>query len=135
MEIEGIIIKELGVRTGTTDNGPWAIASYVIETVGIYPKRLMFEVRDGREGRIARLGIKEGKTMRIMFDFNAREYQGKWYNTVTAWGAQDMALAPKETQENAPEGTNVATDVQSTNIPPIVEESAKETAKQDELPF
>ena len=91
MEIEGIIIKDLGVRTGTSQRGePWKMATYVIETIEPYPKRIVFDVSDGTQGRIERLGIKEGMRMRVFFDIHAREHNGRWYNSVQAFDARPM---------------------------------------------
>lgn len=90
MEIEGKIIKVLPIRTGISSktNEPWRIASYVLETVERYPQRLVFEVSDGRDNRITRLNIQEGKTYTVFFGFDASEYDGKWYNRITAYEAR-----------------------------------------------
>ena len=98
MEIEGKIIAVLPERSGTSQNGPWKVAGYVIETQETYPKRMFFEVRDGRDGRIARLNIQLGKIMRVWWDINAREYEGKWYNTITAYDAREVANSAVEQQ-------------------------------------
>lgn len=90
MEFVGIIKKELGARSGVSASTgkPWRIASYVIETEEQYPKSMCFDVSDGDSGRIARLGIQEGKKMRIFFDITANEYQGKYYNRIQAYDAR-----------------------------------------------
>lgn len=90
MEITGIIKHVLPERTGTsTKTGePWRIASYVLETVERYPQRMVFEVSDGRDNRITRLNIQEGKTYTVFFGFDASEYDGKWYNRITAYEAR-----------------------------------------------
>lgn len=98
MEIEGKIIAVLPERSGTSQNGPWKVAGYVIETQETYPKRMFFEVRDGRDGRIARLNIQLGKIMRVWWDINVREYEGKWYNTITAYDAREVANSAVEQQ-------------------------------------
>lgn len=97
MEIKGRIYKELGVREGTSASTgrPWKIASYVLETIEQYPKRMSFEVSDGETGRIARLNIKEGKVMTIFFDISASEYQGRWYNRITCWDAREAEGQPQ----------------------------------------
>jgi hypothetical protein len=91
MEIEGVIIRDLGVREGTTGDGrTWKMASYVIETVEQYPKRMMFDVSDGESGRIARLGIAEGKRMKVYFGIDAREHEGRWFNRIQAYDAREQ---------------------------------------------
>lgn len=90
MEIQGKIIQVLPERTGTSANGAWRMASYVLETIEQYPRHMVFDVHDGREGRIARLGISAGKTYKLWFNIDAREYEGRWYNSVVAWDAREV---------------------------------------------
>ena len=37
------------------------------------------------EDRITAMNIQVGEELRVSFDVDAREYQGRWYNTLTAW--------------------------------------------------
>lgn len=90
MEIEGIITKVLPIREGTSSKGPWKMAEYVLETIEQYPKRMCFTVSDGASGRIARLNIQEGQRYRVFFDIDAQEYQGRWYNRITAFDARNI---------------------------------------------
>lgn len=93
MEIEGRIIEDLGTRSGVSarTSEPWRIAAYVIETESIYPRRMMFQVSDGRSNRIEQLNIRVGKRMRIHFEIAAsKSSDGRWYNQITAYGAKDL---------------------------------------------
>lgn len=94
MEAIGKIIEVLPERTGEGQNGPWRIASYVIELPGYKPTKFVFDVSDGAHGRIAALNIQKGKKYKIHFDIEGREYNGSWYNTVRCWGAQPMSEEP-----------------------------------------
>ena len=138
MEFKGRILKELGVREGTSASTgrPWRIASYVLETIEQYPKRMSFEVSDGESGRIARLNIKEGKVMTIFFDISASEYQGRWYNRITCWDAREAEGQP---QAQAAEQVK-AVVMQSAPTPaptpaPTAEAPAITTPQNDGLPF
>jgi hypothetical protein len=88
MTIDGTIIKVEGIREGTSERGPWKIATYVIETEERYPKRMVFDVSDGQSGRIERLDLKEGKRVTLFFDIDAHEYNGRYYNKVTGYDAR-----------------------------------------------
>lgn len=89
MEIEGNIIKNLGQRSGTSQNGnEWTVATYLLETIENYPKKVCFDVM-GKE-RIDRLAIKEGKRMKVYFEINAHEYEGKFFNQIRAWDAREV---------------------------------------------
>ena len=122
MEIEGIIIAELPIREGISKNGyPYKIASYVIETMEQYPHRMAFQVSDGIDGRIARLGIAKGKRMRVYFYINARESDGKWYNTITVSDAREVVLQPAT--------------VTPTVVPMQLTPTAQAAKKPNDLPF
>ena len=85
MEIEGRVIavcpEQGGVsqRTGTQ----WKSQEYVIETHDQYPRKCCFRVF-GAE-KIAAMNIQVGEELRVSFDVDAREYQGRWYNGVRAF--------------------------------------------------
>lgn len=94
MENTGKIIAVLPERSGTSKNGKdWKLAQYVLETQEQYPKRMLFEVFG--DDKISQFAIKEGEVVTVSFDVDAREYQGRWYNTIRAWkvnrGAQEPA--------------------------------------------
>lgn len=80
-------------RSGTSNRTgePWRIASYVLETEERYPQRIMFEVSDGSQGRIARMNLLEGKRYKVFLSFEASEYEGKWYNRISAYEAREIA--------------------------------------------
>jgi hypothetical protein len=72
-------------------------------------------VRDGQVGRIARFESLIGKTVTVSFDIDANEYQGRWYNTLGAWGileyinttqrAANMEVAQKAAAAPAPQSS------------------------------
>ena len=88
MEITGILVKQVAVREGVSQrNGqPWKIAEYLVEIPGQYPRHIAFRVSDGQVGRIARFDSLVGKTVTVSFDIDAREYEGRWFNEINAWG-------------------------------------------------
>ena len=84
MELTGTIIKALPIQSGTSQKGnEWRRATYVIEfTNGQYPRHLAFDVLNSK---IEELNVREGESLTVYFDINAREYNGKWYNSIEAW--------------------------------------------------
>jgi hypothetical protein len=131
MEITGILVKQTSIREGVskTNGNPWKIAEYLVEIPGQYPRHISFDVRDGQVGRIARFESLIGKTVTVSFDIDANEYQGRWYNTLGAWGileyinttqrAANMEVAQKAAAAPAPQS---ATSNQGVD-------------KNDDLPF
>ena len=85
MEIEGKIIAVLPAKEGvsTRTGNPWMTQDYVLETHDQYPRRCCFNVFGS--DKIQLFGIKVGEEMRVSFDIDAHEYQGRWFNSIRAW--------------------------------------------------
>lgn len=85
MEVTGKIIAALEKRSGVAkaSGNTWVAQEYVIEIPGTYPKRVCFEVFG--EERIKEFDIKVMDTLTVSLDVDAREYNGRWYNTLRAW--------------------------------------------------
>ena len=83
MEIQGKIIAVLPTRSGTSARGTqWSSQTSVIETQEQYPKKLAFDVINDK---IDQFNIQVGEFLTVQFDINAREYNGRWFNSVNAW--------------------------------------------------
>ena len=83
MEIQGKIIAVLPTRSGTSARGTqWSSQTAVIETHEQYPKRVAFDVLGDK---ISEFNLQVGEEVTVSFDINAREYNGKWWNSVNAW--------------------------------------------------
>lgn len=92
MEIIGIIVQKMNERSGISQsNGQaWKSAEYLIEMPSMNnPKHMVVSVMDGLDGRIARFDAMLGKTAKVRFDIDAREYQGRWYNDVRGYGVSE----------------------------------------------
>ena len=85
MEITGKIIAVLPERSGVSarTGAEWRCASYVLETLEQYPRKINFEVFG--VDRIQQFNIQVGETMVVSFDIDAHEYQGRWFNSIRAW--------------------------------------------------
>ncbi len=85
MDIQGKIINVLPERGGVSQRtgSEWKVASYVLETFEQYPRKMVFEVFG--TDKIAQFNIQVGQSLTVSFDIDAREYNGRWYNTVRAW--------------------------------------------------
>ena len=84
MEVRGKVITVLPVQTGEGRNGVWKKQDYVIEydQNSQYPRRMMFNLWGDK---IDQYNIQEGQMLRIGFDIDCREYNGRWYNDIRAW--------------------------------------------------
>lgn len=95
MEITGKIIAVLPERSGVSarSGAEWRCATYVLETMEQYPRKMCFEVFG--TDRIQQLNIQAGQSYTISFDIDAHEYQGRWFNSIRAWKAEaPVAAAP-----------------------------------------
>ena len=82
-DITGKIIAVLPTKSGTSAMGTqWSSQTSVIETHEQYPKRVAFDVLGDK---ISEFNLQVGEEVTVSFDINAREYNGKWWNSVNAW--------------------------------------------------
>jgi len=84
MEVRGKIIAVLPVQTGEGKNGTWKKQDYVIDydQQSQYPRKMMFNLWGDK---IDQFNIQEGQAVRVSFDIDCREYNGRWYNDIRAW--------------------------------------------------
>ena len=105
MEIQGKIIVVLPERSGVSQRGnQWRSISYVLETQEQYPKKLTFDVTNDK---IDQLNIQLGEILTVQFDINAREYNGRWFNSINAWNVI------RKTQQAPSQGGGFSGNVQS----------------------
>lgn len=85
MELTGRIIAVLPERSGTSQKtgNEWRLASYVLETPGDYPRKMVFEVFGA--DRIQQFNIQQGELLTVSFDIDAHEYNGRWFNGIRAF--------------------------------------------------
>lgn len=104
MEIQGKIISVLPTRSGTSARGTqWSSQTAVIETQEQYPKKLAFDVINDK---IDQFNIQVGEFLTVQFDINAREYNGRWFNSVNAWNVI------RQTQQAPAQGGGFSGNVQ-----------------------
>lgn len=97
MEITGKITHILEARQGTSarTGSPWMMQSFVIEAIEPgrqYPTRCCFEVFG--EDKLRQFNIQAGEILTVTFDLDAREYNGRWYNSIRAWRVERPAIDP-----------------------------------------
>lgn len=94
MEVTGKIIHKLDLQSGTSKTGnAWRKQEYVLETQETYPKKVHF---DFFGDRIDQYPLNVGDTVKLSFDIESREYQGRWYTSIRGWKADKVdATAPQ----------------------------------------
>ena len=155
MELQGKIIVVLPERSGVSQRGnQWRSISYVLETQEQYPKKLAFDVTNDK---IDQLNIQLGEILTVQFDINAREYNGRWFNSVNAWNVirqaqqataqgggfsgnvQSGAQAAQQAMASSANAAGMANPKNPQNLFPPAQQSAQQQAQQrgnsDDLPF
>lgn len=115
LKLFGKVVYIGQVENGISKNGnEWKKMYYIVEeTTTQYPKRAMFALFNGRvDDAIKMLAI--GAEVTTSFDISAREWNGKYYNDVTAWrielGDTTKPLPPTDLPSfdvSAPQDKNV----------------------------
>ena len=147
MEIQGKIIVVLPERSGVSQRGnQWRSISYVLETQEQYPKKLAFDVTNDK---IDQLNIQLGEILTVQFDINAREYNGRWFNSVNAWNVIRQAQqAPAQggcfsgnvqssaqAAQQAANAAGVANPMNPQNPYPPRQQPAQPQGDSSDLPF
>ena len=151
MEIQGKIIAVLPTRSGTSARGTqWSSQTAVIETQEQYPKKLAFDVINDK---IDQFNIQVGEFLTVQFDINAREYNGRWFNSVNAWnvirqaqqapaqggGFSGNVQSSAQAAQQAANAAGVANPMNPQNPYPPRQQPAQQQTQQlgnsDNLPF
>lgn len=158
MELQGKIIAVLPERSGTSQRGnQWRSITYVLETQEQYPKKLAFDVTNDK---IDQLNIQFGEILTVQFDINAREYNGRWFNSINAWNVirqtqqaptqdggfsgnvQSGAQAAQQAMASSANAAGVANPTNQQNLFPPAQPQQPQSAapssdaqSSDDLPF
>lgn len=98
MELEAKIIQVLQPQSGTSASGKaWSKIGFVVETGGQYPKKAYFEVFG--QDKYSAMPLQVGLDVKISFDIEAHEYNGRWFNSVNAWRVEQAYPQPNPQQQ------------------------------------
>ena len=131
MEIIGKAIAALPVKSGVSQRTgeQWQSREYVIETQEQYPKKMCFEVFG--TDKLKEFNIRNNDLIKVHFDITAREYNGKWYNSVRAWKLEHV-----NPQTQTTETTQVQTSAPvQAQTPATPAPAAAAQESEDDLPF
>ncbi len=84
MNISGKIVEVLPLQSGMGRNGEWKKQAYIVEynSNSQFPKKMMFSIWGDK---ISQFNIQKDQMVSIDFDIDCREFNGRWYNDITAW--------------------------------------------------
>ncbi len=137
LEIEGRIIRRLGIQRGISARGNWAKQEFIVEFQdGNYPSQVCLNVWG--EDKVKDLErFHDGDSVRISFRVSSREFGGKWYTDLRAWRIEPAGAASNYGQgpdHNAGRGANRAA-APSSQAPAPSANDLPDFGDDDDLPF
>ena len=133
LEIEGRVSQIVPEQSGSSARGEWVRGGFVIKTEGEYSKSICFEVL-GRE-RIDKMSpyLKVGGLVKVSFDVSSREWQGKWFTSLTAF-----SVFAKESEIGQSQNTQQVQGTQTQNPAPAPQpqpQAQSQSSDDSDLPF
>lgn len=130
MEISAKLFQILPPETGEGKNGAWKKQFVVVETQDQYPKKICFEIWNDK---VALGNLSVGSPVKVFFDPESREWQGKWFTSLRAWRI-DAEGAGSQGTGNSPAYQD---EMQAANIqaPSASGDSFNDESGSDDLPF
>ena len=129
MEIIGKVVSVLELQSGTSKKGSeWKKRDFVIETLDEkFPKKVCFTLFGERADACPAID----NVVKVAFDIDAHEYNGKWFNSVNAWKVE-----PAQCQQQAePTPRTSIPPQQSTPAPVANSNPAPSNSSSTDLPF
>ncbi len=99
MQIIAKLTHLLPIQTGTGKNGEWKKQDIIVETEGQYPRKICVSIWGDKinEGH-----LQIGNELKIDFDIESRDYNGRWYTDIKAWKIE-LASSGSQTNSNVPD--------------------------------
>lgn len=133
MEIQGKIIVALPERSGVSARGEWKVQEFVLETVDTqYPRKMLFDVFGA--DRLQRYNLQVGQMVSVAFDIDAREYNGRWYNSIRAYDVRPVE-APQQAAATAPQAVPASAPTSASAPAAPIEPADDVNDSPDNLPF
>ncbi len=91
--------KTLGeYADGESTRGKWAKQIFVVTTEGKYPKDVSFEAWNEKTSEVKAYTV--GQDLKVSYNLESREYNGKWYLTAKAWKIGVNGTPPPKNQQS-----------------------------------
>ncbi len=134
LELEGRIVRRLGIQRGKSARGNWAKQEFILEFQdGNYPAQACLSVWG--EDKVKDLErFRDDEPVRVSFHVNSREYNGRWYTDLRAWRIESVP------QNAGPDNGGPARDWDKAPAPKAPTPTANDfqgslNDEDDDLPF
>ncbi len=84
LSIKAKLVRILQVESGVGRTGnPWKKQEFVVETLEQYSRKVCFTLFNDKLSLLS--DFSEGEVLEVSFDIESREFNNKWYHTLSAW--------------------------------------------------
>ena len=101
----------------------WSKQEYVLETQEAYPKKIFFSFFGDRANQYP---LNVGDTVRLSFDIDSHEFNGRWFTNINGWKAEKIDATGGGTQPQQ-------AAAQAQPMPPMPDFNTGDST--DDLPF
>ena len=131
LELEGRIVRKLGVQTGTSARGTWSKQEFVFEyQEGNFPTQVCMNVWG--EDKVRDLDkYQVGDKVKVAFNLSSREYNGRWYTDVRAWRIEPAG----DVQQTGFQQPGVQQPAAPASAPMPTADDMSSPLSEDDLPF
>lgn len=89
MELQGKTVAVLDLVSGTSKSGKaYQKREFVIETAGQYPKKVCMQLFGDKVNECPNVG----EEVKVSFDAESREWNGKWFTQLNAWKVERQGM-------------------------------------------
>lgn len=101
MNIEGKFLRLGNLVEGISARGAWRKQELIIETIEQYPKQVCLLCWGDTIDALA--ALNEGDVIKAGISIESREFNGKWYTDVRAFGLGLVSSAPQQAVVEQPQ--------------------------------
>ena len=133
MELEGRIVRKLNVQSGTSARGTWSKQEFIFEyQEGNFPSQICMNVwGDDKVKELDKYQV--GDKVKVSFNLNSREFNGRWYTDVRAWRIEPAGAAAQPSYDY---NQSAASYSAPTGAPmPTIDDLPASSNVEDDLPF
>ena len=138
IEVEGVIIKEYPAKEGVSSRtgNAWKAQEFVIQTKDQYPRACLFRVFGA--DKLEQFNLHQGDTVHVWLDINARAWQDKYFNDISAFRVDhidpnSINTGAQTSTANAP--FDAVAPASANNAQPAADPLSSGNDAADDLPF
>ena len=138
IEVEGVIIKEYPAKEGVSSRtgNAWKSQEFVIQTKDQYPRACLFRVFGA--DKLEQFNLHQGDTVHVWLDINARAWQDKYFNDISAFRVDhidpnSINTGVQTATANAP--FDAVAPAATNNAQPAADPLSSGNDAADDLPF